>query len=105
MEISTISGQTWGWMVLVSSFSITGFWAQTASLRWIDASSLSALKSLEILFAYLVQIIVMEQPSNAIAIVGSALVMLAVIGTKQAEKIQDCFHSKFSCQKAVVSRV
>ena len=96
-EISNISGQTWGWMLLVSSLSITGFWAQTASLQWIEASTLSALKALEILFAYSVQIIVMEHNPNDLAFIGSGLVMIAVIMTKQAEKIEKCLDK--GCKK------
>lgn len=87
-EIASISAQSWGWMLLVASLSVIGFWAQTASLQWIDASALSSLKSLEILFAYLVQIIVMHQPPNAAALLGSALVMLAVLGIRLAENLQ-----------------
>ena len=66
-----ISAQSLGWMILVGSLSVIGFCAQTASLQWIDASAFSSLKSLEILFAYLVQIIVMHQPPNALALLGT----------------------------------
>ena len=72
-QIGLISAPDWGWMILVGSLSVIGFWSQTASLQWIDASTLSSLKSLEILFAYLVQIIVMQQNPNSIALLGSIL--------------------------------
>lgn len=85
-KIVMISAQSWCWMGLVATLSVIGFWAQTAALQWIDASALSSLKSLEILFAYLVQIIVMHQPPNAQALLGSLLVMLAVLGFRLAEK-------------------
>lgn len=75
-------------MALVGSLSVIGFWAQTAALQWIDASVLSSLKSLEILFAYLVQIIVMHQPASALALLGSSLVMLGVLGIRLARKLE-----------------
>ena len=87
-EMATISAQSWGWMVLVGSLSVIGFWAQTAALQWIDASILSSLKSLEILFAYLVQIIFMHHPANPLALLGSSLVMLGVLGIRLARKFQ-----------------
>lgn len=85
-RIHSIDDHTWGWITFIALLSMLGFWAQTASLQWIDAPALSSLKALEILFAYLVQVLIMGQTANAMAIVGSSLVMGGVIGIRLAER-------------------
>ena len=93
-DISSITASEWGFKTLVGILSMTGYYFQTASLQWISASSLSALKSLEVLFAYFVQTIIMEQATNSLAIGGAAMILIGVIGISLATKLQKylCCH-------------
>lgn len=85
--ITSITAEDWGWIVLVSVLSILAFWSQMASLRWIAASTLGSLQALEVLFAYFVQIVVMEEPANALALIGSTIVIISVSAISLTDKI------------------
>ena len=103
-DISSITAREWGFKTLVGILSMTGYYFQTASLQWISASSLSALKSLEVLFAYFVQTIIMEQATNSLAIGGAAMILIGVIGISLATKLQKylCCHHTSSPKAAQV---
>ena len=84
-DISSITGEEWGWMALVGIQSMVGYVFQTLSLEWIVASGVGSLKSLEVLFAYLVQTVVMLHPIQTLAIVGAVLILTGVAGISAAE--------------------
>ena len=86
--IGFITASEWGIKILVGILSMVGYYFQTASLQWISASSLSALKSLEVLFAYVVQTTIMKQATNSLAIGGAAMILFGVIGISLATKLQ-----------------
>ena len=88
LDISSITAREWGFKTLVGILSMTGYYCQTASLQWISASSLSALKSLEVLFAYFVQTIIMAQATNDLAIGGATMILFGVTGISLATKLQ-----------------
>ena len=95
-EIYSITGEDWGWILLVSVLSIVAFWAQLASLQWIEASTLGSIQALEVLFAYFMQIFVMHQSANMLALIGSGLVMLCVCAISLSDNVVNI------CQKYVM---
>ena len=68
-----ISAEQWGWITLVAIMSIVAFWSQMASFQWIDASTMGALQTSEVLLAYLVQVLVMKDEPSVLAIIGKIL--------------------------------
>lgn len=88
-EIVDIPSDQWAWIWLVACLSILAFWSQMASLKWISASTLGSIQALEVIFAYFVQVVIMKEPSNALALSGSALVMICVAGISLVEKMYE----------------
>ena len=72
-DIVSITAEDWGWIILVAIMSILAFWSQMASFQWIDASTMGAIQALEVLMAYLVQILVMKDEASILAIIGEFL--------------------------------
>ena len=72
-DIVNISAEQWGWIIFVAIMSIVAFWSQMASFQWIDASTMGALQTSEVLLAYLVQVLVMKDDASVLAIIGKFL--------------------------------
>ena len=72
-DFVNISAEQWGWITLVAIMSIVAFWSQMASFQWIDASTMGALQTSEVLLAYLVQVLVMKDEPSVLAIIGKIL--------------------------------
>ena len=72
-DFVNISAEQWGWIILVAIMSIVAFWSQMASFQWIDASTMGALQTSEVLLAYLVQVLVMKDEPSVLAIIGKIL--------------------------------
>ena len=72
-DIVNISAEQWGWIIFVAIMSIVAFWSQMASFQWIDASTMGALQTSEVLLAYLVQVLVMKDDASVLAIIGKLL--------------------------------
>ena len=89
---------------LAGSYSVTAFVSQTYSLQWMDASTNSSLKSLEIIFAYLTQVFVLNQEANFLGIIGSVLTIIAIVGIKQAEKVTLCLCSNLQGPPYLLAR-
>ena len=83
-EFVNITGEDWGWIVLVAIMSILAFWSQMASFQWIDASTMGALQTVEVLLAYLVQILVMNDEASVLAIIGEILIDRKVLNWPHA---------------------
>lgn len=105
LDISSITAREWGFKTLVGILSMTGYYFQTASLQWISASSLSALKSLEVLFAYFVQTIIMAQATNDLAIGGATMILFGVTGISLATKLQKYLFCQTGTPKEAVEPV
>lgn len=86
-DIVEIPASDWAWICLVACLSILAFWSQMASLKWISASTLGSIQALEVIFAYFVQVVIMQEPSNALSLTGSALVMICVAAISMVEKV------------------
>ena len=59
----------------------------TVSLKMVSPTSVSVLRALEIILAYICQVLVMNQIPNALCILGSTLVVFCVIGIAIDEKL------------------
>ena len=93
-DISSITGAEWAWMALVGIQSMIGYVFQTLSLEWIVASGVGSLKSLEVLFAYLVQTVVMLHPVQTLAIVGATMILAGVAGISAADVLAELVGKK-----------
>ena len=102
-QIGQITSEEWGWIFLVGFLSILAFWGQMASLQLIAASTLGSLQALEVLFAYFVQIVVMNQSASILSLIGSAIVMISVTAISVTDKLVDLFTQKNSKSMGILS--
>ena len=58
----------------------------TVSLKMVSPTSVSVLRALEIILAYIFQVIFMNEIPNTLCIIGSLLVILCVTGIAMEEK-------------------
>jgi len=86
-DIVNISAEQWGWIIFVAIMSIVAFWSQMASFQWIDASTMGALQTSEVLLAYLVQVLVMKDDASVLAIIGSVMIMISVSAISLTDKM------------------
>ena len=79
----------WTLLVGISLVGISAYFSMTAALQIVSPTSVSVLRALEIIVAYICQILVMGQYPNSTCIGGAALVMASVIGIAIDEKFHD----------------
>ena len=58
----------------------------TVSLKMVSPTSVSVLRALEIILAYIFQVIFMQEIPNTLCIIGSLLVIACVTGIAMEEK-------------------
>ncbi len=75
-----IPSQTWGAMIAISIFGFFAMVATTRASKMLNATVISFVRSLEIVFAFLMQVFVLHEFSGLLSVAGSALVVLSVIG-------------------------
>ncbi len=75
----------WVLLISISLIGICAIFTMTAALKMVSPTSVSVLKALEIIFAFLFQIIVMHQIPNAVCLIGAALVTGSILGISFAE--------------------
>jgi len=78
-------------LIILAALGLLGFLLLTRALHLLPPTTVSVIRVTEIIFAYALQSIFMDKVPNTLAIVGSTLVILSVIGVS-AENI---FLSKF----------
>jgi len=78
-------------LIILAGLGLLGFLLLTRALHLLPPTTVSVIRVTEIIFAYALQSIFMDKVPNTLAIVGSTLVILSVIGVS-AENI---FLSKF----------
>ena len=76
----------WTLLVCISLVGISGYFTMTAALQIVTPTSVSVLRAMEIILAYICQILIMGQYPNAISIGGAFLVMASVVGIAIDEK-------------------
>ena len=85
-KFEALGTSDWLLLCMISMIGIVAILAMTAALKMISPTSVSVLKALEIIFAFLFQIIVMHQWPNVLCIVGATLVSGSIIGISIEER-------------------
>ena len=85
-HLASLSVTDWVTLSMISIIGILGYFSMTVALRMVSPTSVSVLRALEIILAYLCQIIVMQQMPNKLCVLGSTLVMMCVVGIAIAER-------------------
>ena len=67
----------------------------TVSLKMVSPTSVSVLRALEIILAYIFQVIFMQEIPNTLCIIGSLLVIACVTGIAMEEKSRRSSSSEF----------
>ena len=86
-NFESLSPADWTMLVGISLVGISAYFTMTAALQIVSPTSVSVLRAMEIVLAYLCQILVMGQYPNAICIGGAVLVMGSVVGIAIDEKL------------------
>ena len=68
----------------------------TVSLKMVSPTSVSVLRALEIILAYIFQVIFMQEIPNTLCIIGSLLVIACVTGIAMEEKSRRSLSSSSS---------
>ena len=89
LSFEEMSATDWIVLTAIAVVGITAYFTMTVSLKLISPTSVSVLRALEILLAYLCQIVVMGQIPNATCLGGAILVMVSVIGIAIEEKLHN----------------
>ena len=76
----------WAILSMISLIGILAIFAMTAALKMVSPTSVSVLRALEIILAFLFQIIVMHQIPNGLCIAGAAIVTLCILGISLEER-------------------
>ena len=91
-SISIISYGDWSAYFIMAIIGLLAYFCMTKSLQMIDPTVVSFIRSLEIVLAFLVQILIMNQIPNYLAVIGAVLVLVSV----GSIAIQDFFSKKNS---------
>ena len=79
----------WALLCIISIIGIAAIFTMTAALKMISPTTVAVLRALEIIFAFLFQIVVMQQFPNNTCIVGATLVTISICGISVEEKISN----------------
>ena len=90
--VTMISYGDWMAYVGMAIIGLLAYFCMTKSLQMIDPTVVSFIRSLEIVLAFLVQILVMNQIPNYLAVIGALLVLVSV----GSIAIQDFLSKKMS---------
>ena len=75
--------------ILVGVFDTTGTMLMMFSLRRLPAGMVSMLRSLEVVLAYMIGIIVFNDSPDAASIIGASAVMISIVLITQEENIME----------------
>ena len=78
LEFSEVTYQFWIAYLGMSLVGLLAYFCMTKSLQLIDPTVVSFIRSLEIIFAYVVQVLIMHQIPNYLAGIGAILVLISV---------------------------
>ena len=88
-SLESLSPTDWGVLLMISALGVLAYLAMTQALKLTSPTSVSVLRALEIILAYVCQIAVMGQYPNLISIGGAVLVIASVVGIAVEEKLAD----------------
>ncbi len=78
LEIVDITYQHWIGYIVMTFFGLVAYFSMTRALQLIDPTVVSFIRSLEIILAYVVQVLMMQQSLDYLACIGAALVLFSV---------------------------
>ena len=78
LEFSEVSNQQWIAYVGMSLVGLLAYFCMTKSLQLIDPTVVSFIRSLEIIFAYIIQVVIMHEIPDYLAGIGAILVLICV---------------------------
>ena len=78
-SIAEITGDEWGLLFGVAFLGMSAYFASTKSLQMIEPTVVSVLRSLEIVFAFVVQVAVMSEWPTMYGVVGASIVFVSVV--------------------------
>ena len=87
LSFETIRGLDWTLLVGISCVGISAYFTMTAALQIVSPTSVSVLRALEIILAYICQILILGQYPNATCIGGAVLVIASVLGIAVDEQM------------------
>jgi len=67
-------------LILLASLGLLGFLLLTRALQLIPPTTVAVIRVTEIVFAYVLQTVILKEVPNCLAIIGSSLVIVSVIG-------------------------
>jgi drug/metabolite transporter (DMT)-like permease len=85
-DLESLLPMDWVILIMTSLVGIMAYFAMTAALKMITPTSVSVLRALEIVLAYLCQIVVMHQIPNKLCMIGATLVIVSVVGIAIEER-------------------
>ncbi|XP_023321638.1 uncharacterized protein LOC111696300 [Eurytemora carolleeae] len=89
-DIASIPADNWLVLILLGASGLIGYYAMTRSLQLIPPTTVAVLRALEIILAYVAQAVVMGEIPNPMAISGSSIVMLCVMGFALEDTFTSC---------------
>lgn len=92
LNIEALQPQDWILLIVISALGVLAYLTMTESLKSISPTSVSVLRALEIILAFICQISFMGQMPNLLCISGASLVILSVVGIAVEEKLKNSNH-------------
>jgi len=89
-NITSVPYDEWLILLMLGGSGLLGYYSMTRSLQLIPPTTVAVLRALEIILAYVAQACVMGEIPNILAISGSSMVMLSVIGFAMEETVYSC---------------
>ena len=86
-RMSALTPASWSVLVLISFLGVLAYLCMTQALKTVSPTSVSVMRGLEIILAYVVQVVVMGQVPNLMGIFGALIVMGSVMGIAVEEKL------------------
>lgn len=86
-QIVDISCTDWIIYILIGLGGIAAYFCMTKSLQMIDPTVVAFVRALEIVFAYVIQIAIVQQIPALLSIIGASLVLLSVFAMALHDKI------------------
>ena len=85
-NMEALTAVEWVVLSMISMLGILAYFSMTASLKMITPTSVSVLRALEIVLAYLCQILILAQMPNLLCVIGASLVIISVVGIAIEER-------------------
>ena len=71
-----------------------GYFCMTKSLQMIDPTIVAFLRSIEIVFGYVFQVIIMEQIPTIVCLTGAGLTLISVLAMSLQDVLLPCIPEK-----------